>query len=42
MLDPIPTDGLTKDDVPALRDRTRAAIAAAIEEMRAARSNGPQ
>ena len=42
VLDPIPTDGLTKDDVPALRDRTRAVIAAAIEEMRAARSNGPQ
>ena len=42
VLDPIPTDGLTQDDVPDLRDRTRGAIAAAIEEMRATRSNGPQ
>ena len=40
VLDPIPTDGLTQDDVPELRDRTRSVIAAAIEEMRTARSNG--
>jgi 1-acyl-sn-glycerol-3-phosphate acyltransferase len=42
VLDPIPTDGLTDDDIPGLRDRTRAVIAAAIEEMRSARPNGPR
>jgi 1-acyl-sn-glycerol-3-phosphate acyltransferase len=40
VLDPIPTDGLTKDDVPALRDRTREVIATAIAEMSATRSRG--
>lgn len=40
VLAPIPTDGLTKADVPALRDRTREVIAAAIEEMRSERSAG--
>lgn len=38
VLDPIPTDGLTKHDVAELRDRTRATIAAALDEMRAARA----
>lgn len=38
VLDPIPTEGLTNDDVPALRDRTRAAIAEALDTMRAERS----
>lgn len=38
VLDPIPTTGLTKADVPALRDRTRDAIAAAIADLRAERS----
>lgn len=37
VLDPIPTDGLTKHDVEALRDRTRAVIVAALEAMRAER-----
>jgi 1-acyl-sn-glycerol-3-phosphate acyltransferase len=37
-LDPIPTEGLTKADVPDLRDRTRAVIADALETMRAART----
>lgn len=37
VLDPIPTTGLTEADVPALRDRTRAAIATAIEQLRADR-----
>lgn len=37
VLAPIPTDGLTKHDVPALRERTRTAIAAALTEMRAER-----
>ena len=40
VLDPIPTQGLTRADVPALRDRTRDAIATAIEEMRAERAHG--
>lgn len=38
VLEPIATDGLTKHDVKDLRDRTRAAIAAALEEMRAERA----
>lgn len=38
VLDPIPTTGLTKADVPALRDRTRDAIAAALADLRAERS----
>ena len=38
ILDPIPTDGLTKRDTAALRERTRAAIAEALEEMRAERA----
>ena len=38
VLDPIPTDGLTKADVPDLRDRTRAVIAAELETMRAERA----
>ena len=40
VLEPISTDGLTKHDVPELRDRTRAVIAATLDEMRAARANG--
>jgi len=39
ILDPIPTDGLTNADVPVLRDRTRAVIAAALDEMRAERTD---
>ena len=42
VLDPIPTDGLQKADVPALRDRTRAAIAEALAEMRSERSPAPR
>lgn len=38
VLDTIPTDGMSKNDVPALRDQTRAAIAAALDAMRAERS----
>jgi 1-acyl-sn-glycerol-3-phosphate acyltransferase len=34
VLDPIETTGMTKDDVPALRDRTRATIAEALATMR--------
>jgi hypothetical protein len=37
VLAPIATDGLTKHDVKALRDQTRAAIAEALETMRAER-----
>jgi 1-acyl-sn-glycerol-3-phosphate acyltransferase len=40
ILDPIPVDGLDKHDIPALRDHTRDAIAAALDEMRAERSAG--
>jgi 1-acyl-sn-glycerol-3-phosphate acyltransferase len=38
VLDPIPTDGLTKEDVPELRDRTRAVISDALDTMRAERA----
>jgi 1-acyl-sn-glycerol-3-phosphate acyltransferase len=38
VLDSISTDGLTKSDVPDLRDRTRAVIAAALDTMRAERA----
>jgi hydrogenase maturation factor len=38
VLEPIATDGLTKRDVNALKDRTRGAIAEALETMRAERS----
>jgi 1-acyl-sn-glycerol-3-phosphate acyltransferase len=38
ILDPIATDGLTKDDVADLRDRTRAVVAAALDAMRAERA----
>ena len=38
VLDPIPTEGLTRADTAALRDRARAAIAAALDEMRAERA----
>jgi 1-acyl-sn-glycerol-3-phosphate acyltransferase len=38
VLDPIPTDGMTKRDTAALRDRARTAIAEALDEMRAERS----
>ncbi len=38
VLDPIETAGLDKHDVPVLRERTKAAIAAALESMRAERS----
>lgn len=41
VLDPIRTEGLTKADVEPLRDRTRAAIAAALVEMRAERAAAP-
>lgn len=37
VLDPIATDGLGKDDVPALRDRTRDTIAATLAAMRSER-----
>ena len=40
ILDPIPTEGLTKADVPALRDQTRDVIARTLDEMRAERSAG--
>jgi 1-acyl-sn-glycerol-3-phosphate acyltransferase len=39
VLDPIATEGLTKHDVPQLRERTRAAIESALSEMRAARQD---
>jgi 1-acyl-sn-glycerol-3-phosphate acyltransferase len=39
VLDPIATDGLTQDDVADLRDRTRDAIASALDEMRTARAS---
>jgi 1-acyl-sn-glycerol-3-phosphate acyltransferase len=35
VLEPIETEGLTLDDVPALRDRVRDRIAAARDELRA-------
>jgi hypothetical protein len=35
VLDPIPTEGLTKRDVPALRDRVRGLIADELAAMRA-------
>jgi 1-acyl-sn-glycerol-3-phosphate acyltransferase len=38
VLEPIPTDGLTKADIPALRDRTRDVIARTLEEMRSERA----
>ncbi|MEO6651715.1 MAG: lysophospholipid acyltransferase family protein [Ilumatobacteraceae bacterium] len=38
VLEPIPTTGMTKADVPALRDRARDAIADALETMRAERA----
>ena len=38
VLDAIETTGLTKSDVPELRERTKAAIAAALESMLAERS----
>ena len=38
VLDPIPTDGLTKADVAELRDRTRAVIADALDSMRVERA----
>lgn len=38
VLDPIPTDGLTKADVESLRDRTREVIAAALDDMRSERA----
>ena len=38
VLDPIPTEGLTKADVPALRDRARTVIATELERMRAERA----
>jgi len=37
VLDPVPTDTLTKHDVDALTERVRGQIAAALDEMRAAR-----
>lgn len=40
VLEPIPTDGLTKDDVADLRDRTRDAIVAALADLRAGRDDG--
>jgi len=41
VLDPIPTDGLTKHDVTELTERTRAAIVAALGDMRAGRGDPP-
>jgi 1-acyl-sn-glycerol-3-phosphate acyltransferase len=38
VLDPIATDGLTDDDIPDVRDRTRAVIAETLDEMRAERA----
>ncbi len=38
VLDPIPTDGLTKADVATLRNQTRAAIIEALAELRAERA----
>ncbi len=38
VLDPIPTDGLSKHDAADLRERARTAIAAALDEMRAERA----
>jgi 1-acyl-sn-glycerol-3-phosphate acyltransferase len=38
ILDPITTDGLDNDDVPALRERTRGTIAATLATMRAERA----
>lgn len=35
VLDPVPTDGLTLDDLPALRDQVRDRIVAARDELRA-------
>ena len=35
VLEPIETKGMTVDDVPALRERTRSAIAAARNELKA-------
>jgi len=35
VLDPVPTDGLTLDDMPALRDRVRDVIVAARDDLRA-------
>lgn len=40
VLEPIPVDGLTADDVPELRDRTRAVVAAALDELQAGRTSG--
>ena len=34
VLDPIPTEGMTKDDIPALRERVRDLIAAELTTMR--------
>lgn len=36
VLEPVPTEGLTGEDVPDLRDRVRAIIAAELEDMRPA------
>ena len=41
VLEPIPTDGLGKDDVEALRDRTRDVIAVALEHMRSEHADRP-
>jgi hypothetical protein len=38
VLDPIETTGMTKRDAPALRERTRNAIAEALAVMRAERA----
>ena len=38
VLPPVPTDGLTKADVPELRDRVRAIVAAELDAMRAERA----
>jgi 1-acyl-sn-glycerol-3-phosphate acyltransferase len=34
VLEPVPTDGLTTDDLPELRDRVRTRISAARDELR--------
>jgi 1-acyl-sn-glycerol-3-phosphate acyltransferase len=42
VLEPIPTAGLTKHDVPELRDRTREIIASTLAQMRAERAAGSE
>ena len=41
VLAPIPTAGMTRDDVPALRDRVRALIETELESMRRGQPPAP-